>query len=71
MAKVEFAACKLITNVDLKISDIECINVGGLKSWADYNRFIVKEIYQYLQITVLHILLMRLLVLLYLPNRVK
>ena len=47
MAKIDFASVKLITNIDLKISDIECINVGGLDSWDAYNKFIVKELYKY------------------------
>lgn len=51
MSKVDFASVKLITNVDLKIEGIECINVGGLKSWSEYNRFIVKELYKYFDTT--------------------
>lgn len=47
MSKVDFGACKLLTNIDIEATGIECINVGGLKSWHDYNHFIVKELYKY------------------------
>lgn len=47
MAKVDFAVVKLITNIDISASGIEVIKVDGLKSWNDYNHFIVKELYKY------------------------
>jgi len=47
MAKVDFGACVLITNIDLKASGIDVINVGGLEDWHQYNRFIIKELYKY------------------------
>jgi len=51
MSKVDFAKCILITNIDLNLSDITTINVGGLKTWEEYNRFIVKELYKYFDTT--------------------
>lgn len=47
IAKVDFAKAVLITNIDLTVSDIEVINVGGLKTWEEYNKFIIKELYKY------------------------
>lgn len=39
--------CVLLTNIDITATGIECINVGGLDTWAEYNRFVVKELYRY------------------------
>lgn len=47
ISQVDFAKCLLITNIDLQSSGIEVINVGGLKTWEQYNTFIVKELYKY------------------------
>lgn len=47
MARVDFGACVLVTNIDIQASGINVINVGGLGSWQEYNRFIVKELYKY------------------------
>jgi ADP-heptose:LPS heptosyltransferase len=47
MAQIDFAACKLITNIDIEASGIEVVNVGGLDSWDAYNRFVVKELYKH------------------------
>ena len=37
----------LLTNIDITASGIECINVGGLASWEEYNWFCIKELYKY------------------------
>ncbi len=47
MSKVDFAEVKLITNIDLSASGIEIIKVDGLKTWKEYNHFIIKELYKY------------------------
>jgi len=47
MKQCEFAKAVLLTNIDIQSEGIECINVGGLKTWAEYNHFIVKELYKY------------------------
>lgn len=47
MDKVDFKAAKLLTNIDIEIEGIECINVGGLNSVQDYSKFIIKELYKY------------------------
>lgn len=47
MGKIKFGAVKLLTNIDLSATGIEVINVGGLSTWAEYNHFIVKELYKY------------------------
>lgn len=47
MRECKFATVKLITNIDIKLPDIEVINVGGLDSWEKYNYFIVKELTNY------------------------
>jgi len=47
MKECEFAKAVLLTNIDIQAEGIECINVGGLKTWAEYNRFIVKELYKH------------------------
>jgi hypothetical protein len=47
MSKVDFAAVKLITNIELSASGIEVIKVDGLKTWGEYNHFIIKELYKY------------------------
>lgn len=49
MAKVDFKAVVMVTNVDIQATGIEIINVGGLKTWAEYNHFIIKELYKYFQ----------------------
>lgn len=51
MSKVDFARCLLITNIDLQATGIEVINVGGLKTWEQYNEFIVKELHKYFDTT--------------------
>lgn len=48
MAKIDFHSVKLITNINISCSGIECVNVGGLGSWEEYNRFIIKDLYQHL-----------------------
>ena len=48
MSQVEFASVKLITNINIICAGIEIINVGGLKTWHDYNNFILKELYKYI-----------------------
>lgn len=47
MQLVDFTAVKLLTNIDVEIDGIECINVGGLNSVQDYSKFIIKELYKY------------------------
>jgi len=49
IAKVDFGACVLLTNIDIKATGIEVKNVGGLGSWHEYNRFIIKELYKYFE----------------------
>ena len=44
MKQVDFAKVKLITNRDISLSDIEVVNVGGLDTWQEYNRFCIKEL---------------------------
>lgn len=48
MQQVDFGAVKLLTNIDISASGIECINVGGLSTWEDYNIFVVKELWKYI-----------------------
>jgi hypothetical protein len=45
---INFKEKIIITNKDLKISNIKNINVGGLNSLEDYNIFCIKEIYKYI-----------------------
>lgn len=47
LKEVTPAKCVLLTNIDITASGIECVNVGGLNSWVEYNRFVVKELYKY------------------------
>lgn len=47
MAKVDFAECVFVTNIDISATGIMVVNVGGLKTWKEYNHFIVKELYKY------------------------
>lgn len=47
MRQVKAAKVVMITNVDLQAEGIEVVNVGGLKTWQEYNHFIVKELYKY------------------------
>lgn len=45
--EIDAARFVLLTNIDITASGIECINVGGLDTWSEYNRFIVKELTNY------------------------
>lgn len=45
--EIEAAAFVFLTNNNLKITGIDCINVGGLKTWSEYNRFIIKNLRDY------------------------
>lgn len=47
MAKVDFVSVKLLTNIDIVVEGIDCINVGGLNSVQDYSKFIIRELYKY------------------------
>lgn len=47
MKECDFAEVVLLTNIDIEAKGIKCVNVGGLDTWAEYNRFIVKELYKY------------------------
>jgi len=47
MKECDFAEVVMLTNIDIEAEGIKCINVGGLDTWAEYNRFIVKELYKY------------------------
>ena len=45
--QIDAARFILLTNIDISASGIECINVGGLDTWSEYNRFIIKELTNY------------------------
>lgn len=51
MAQVDFPQVRLLTNIDIEVEGIECINVGGLSSVQDYSKFIIKELYKYFDYT--------------------
>jgi hypothetical protein len=47
MKQCDFVEAVLLTNVDIKAPNITVINVGGLKTWAEYNYFIIKKLHEY------------------------
>jgi ADP-heptose:LPS heptosyltransferase len=48
MEQCDFAAVKFLTDINLEINGIEVIKILPIKSKEEYSRFIIKELYKYL-----------------------
>jgi ADP-heptose:LPS heptosyltransferase len=48
MEQCDFAAVKFLTDIKLEINGIEVIKILPIKSKEEYSRFIIKELYKYL-----------------------
>ncbi len=51
LKQIKPARVLMLTNIDMTASGIEIINVGGLNSWEEYNRFCIKELGKYFDTT--------------------
>jgi hypothetical protein len=48
MEQCDFAAVKFLTDINLELNGIEVIKILPIKSKEEYSRFIIKELYKYL-----------------------